>query len=120
MSRERLAHDPGAALGQGDQILTQPLDVLLYREAMNFAVTIPEPGARPIAPKELGLDHQRRVAGPLADPNEILVRGDGAVDQHHRRGRVTVLLRELPSQIQQNDREVLINDHAGTEPVDQE
>ncbi len=78
-SRERLAHDPGAALGQGDQILTQPVDVLLHREATNFAVTIPQPGARLLAPKELSLNHQRRVAGPAADPNEILVRDDGAV-----------------------------------------
>src|SRR6266567_8299296 len=113
-SRERLAHDPGAALGQGDQILTQPVDVLLDREATNLAsflaVTVPELGDRAVAPKELSLDHQRRIARPAGDPNEILVSGDGAVDQHHRRGRVTVLLDEPPSQIQQNDREVLIND----------
>src|SRR6266849_9063306 len=42
-SRERLAHHACAALGQGDQILTQPVDVLLDREATNFAVTIPNP-----------------------------------------------------------------------------
>src|SRR5712691_9675874 len=68
-SRERLAHDPGAAFGQRDQILTQPLDVLLHRQATNFAVTIPEPDTRPVAPKELSLNHQRRVAGPPADPD---------------------------------------------------
>ena len=67
--RDRLAHDPSAALGQGDQILTQPVDVLLHRQATNFAVTIPEPDARPVAPKELSLNRQRRVAGPAADPD---------------------------------------------------
>jgi hypothetical protein len=42
----RLAHDPAAAFGERDQILTQPVDVLLDREATNLApfsaVTIPE------------------------------------------------------------------------------
>src|SRR5712691_1874096 len=70
-SRERLAHDPGAALGQGDQILTQPVDVLVDREALNLgpfsATTIPELKERPVAAKELSLDHQRRVAGASAD-----------------------------------------------------
>jgi hypothetical protein len=31
------ADHPGAALGQRDQILSQPIDVLLDREATNFA-----------------------------------------------------------------------------------
>src|SRR5713226_1237697 len=119
-SRERLAHDPGAALGQGDQILTQPLDVLLYREAMNFAVTIPEPGARPVAPKELRLDHQRRVARPAGDPNEVLVSGDGAVDQHHRRRTSAIFVDEPTAEIEQHDSEIPINDQPCTQPVDQE
>ncbi len=120
MSRERLAHDPGAALGQGDQILTQPVDVLLDREAMNFAVTIPQPGAWPVAPKELSLNHQRRVAGPAADPNEVLVGGDGAVDQHHRSRCVAVLVDEPTAEVEQHDSEILIDHQSCTEPVDQE
>ncbi len=65
-----------------------------YCEATNLAsflaVTVPELGDRAVAPKELSLDHQRRVARPADDPGEILVRGDGAVDQHHRGWRVAV------------------------------
>src|SRR6266581_2116441 len=34
--RERFAHDPAAALSQRDQILTQPVDVLLDRQAANL------------------------------------------------------------------------------------
>src|SRR5713101_4471495 len=54
-SREGLAHHTGAAFGEWDQVLTQPVDVLLHRQATNFAVTIPEPDTRPVAPKELSL-----------------------------------------------------------------
>src|SRR5712692_7983940 len=63
---KRFPHDAGAALRERDQALTQTSDMLLDSEATNFAVTIPEPGARPVAPKELRLDHQRGVAGPPA------------------------------------------------------
>src|SRR5713226_1083786 len=81
-ARERLAHDPGGALSKRDQILTQPPDVLLYSQATDLspssAVTILELGARLLAPKEFGLDHQRGIAGPAADPNEIPVGRNGA------------------------------------------
>ena len=47
----------------GIKILTQPVDVLLDREATNFApssaVTILELSARLLAPKKFGFDHQR-------------------------------------------------------------
>src|SRR6266852_9523927 len=98
-SRERLAHDPGAALGQRKQILTQPVDVLLDREATNLAsflaVTVPQLRDRAVAPKELRLDHQRGIAGPPADPNEIPVGGNGAVDQHHRRRTGAIFVDDL-------------------------
>ena len=74
-----------------------------------LAVTIPELGDRPVTPKELRLNHQRRVAGPSADPNEIMVRSNGAVEQHQRSRRVAVLIDEPPPEVEQHNDEVLID-----------
>jgi hypothetical protein len=37
------------------------------------------------------------------NPNEILVRGDGAVDQHHRCRRVAVIADRPAAEIEQHD-----------------
>jgi hypothetical protein len=88
--------------------------VLLDRETLYLgpflATTIPKLEARPVATEKLMLDHQRRVAGPPADPNEVLVGCHGAVDQHHRGRRLAILVDELPPEIQQHDDEVLVDD----------
>jgi hypothetical protein len=85
--------------------------MLLDREAVDFgpfsATTIPELEARSVVPEKLVLDHQRSIAGPTADPNEILICGNRAVDQHHRTRRVAVLIDESPSEVEQHDDEVL-------------
>jgi hypothetical protein len=60
------------------------------------------------------------LPGPSADPNEILVRGDGAVDQHHRSRTSAIFVDEPLAEVKKHNGEVLINDQAGTEPVDQE
>jgi len=72
-------------------------------------VTIPEPDTRPVAPKELSLDHQRRVAGPPGDSNEILVGGDGAVDQHHCCRTSAIFVDEPTAEVEQHDSEILID-----------
>ena len=55
-----------------------------------------------------------------SDPEEVPIRDYGPVDLHHDRRRVAVLVLEPPSEIEQDDGEILIDDHAGTQPVDQE
>jgi hypothetical protein len=60
--------------------------VLLDREATDFAclpsVTIEDVGAGPTDPEELMLDHQRGIAGPAGDPDEILVGRHGIPHYH--------------------------------------
>jgi hypothetical protein len=90
------------------------------RSRASSAVTILDLGARLVASKELGLGHQRRVAGPLGDLNEILVRGDGAVDQHHRCRRVAVLADQQPTEVEQHDDEVLVDYAFRPETVNEE
>lgn len=85
--------------------------MLLDREAANFtplmAMTVADIRAWPIHSEEFVLDQQRRVAGPRGDPDEVLVRGDCAVDQHHRCRRVPVLVYEPAPEIEQHDRQGL-------------
>ena len=113
-----------ATLGQRDQVLAQAIDVLLDREATDFAclpaVPIEDVGAGPIDPEELMLDHQRRIAGPAGNPDEILVGGHGTINQHHRRRRAAILGDQLAPQIEQHDDEILVDHPDGTEPINQE
>jgi hypothetical protein len=70
---------------------------------------IPKTCTRPIAAEELVLDVYGEIADPTGDPQEILVRGHGAVDQHHRRRRVAVLVDQPPPEIEQYDANPLIS-----------
>jgi hypothetical protein len=110
------------ALGQGDQPFTQMGKVLLDREARDrpafLPIPIPKMRTRPIATKELVLDMDGEIPHPTSDPEEVPIGDYGAVDLHHDRRRVAVFILEPPSQIEQDDGEILIDDHAGTQPVD--
>src|SRR5580704_3159160 len=98
-------------------------EVLLDYEATNSgslsAVAIPKLGARSVAAEELVLDGDREIADPAGDPHEVLVGGDGPIDQHDHRRCVAVLIPEASPQIEQDHSEILIGDDAGTQPVDQ-
>jgi hypothetical protein len=79
-------------------------EVLLDREAADrgpfSTIAIPKLGARSIPTEELVLDRDREIANPAGDPQEVLVGGDGPIDQHDHRRRVAVLIHEAPPQIE--------------------
>jgi hypothetical protein len=62
----------------------------------------------------------REIADPTSDTNEFLIGGHGSVDQHHRCRRAAVLLKEPSPQVQEHHGEILVDDHASTQPIDQE
>src|SRR5438128_11353310 len=99
-------------------------EVLLHCKPTDSAtlptVAISELCFGPVASKELVLDMDGEIPHPTSDPEEVPIGDYGAVDQHHRRRRVAVFILEPPSQIEQDDGEILIDNHAGTQPVDQE
>jgi hypothetical protein len=113
-----------AVLGKRDEVLAQMSEMLLDREAADrgplSAIAIPKLGARSVAAEEFVLDRELEITNPAGDPREVLVGGDRPIDQHHHRGRVAVFIPEAPTQIEQDDGEILIGDDAGTQPVDQE
>ena len=81
-------------------------EVLLDREAADrgplSAIAIPKLRTWSIAAEEFVLDADREIAHPAGDPREVLVGGDGSIDQHHHRGRVAVFIPEAPTQIEQD------------------
>src|SRR5437667_12421522 len=99
-------------------------EVLLHCKPTDSAtlptVAISELCFGPVASKELVLDMHGEIPHPTSDPEEVPIGDYGPVDLHHDRRRVAVFILEPPSQIEQDDGEILIDDHAGTQPVDQE
>src|SRR5438046_1129904 len=87
-------------------------EVLLDCEATDSgplsAIAIPKLGARSIAPEELVLDGEIEITNPAGDPREVLVGGDGPIDQHHHRGRVAVFIPEAPPQIEEAYGQILL------------
>jgi hypothetical protein len=99
-------------------------EVLFHCESTDRAtlptVPISKLCAGPIASEELVLDMDGKIPHPPGDPEEVPIGNYGPVDLHHDRWRVAVFIFEPPSEIEQDDGEILIDDHAGTQPVDQE
>ncbi len=76
-------------------------------------------GARTPAAEELVFDQEGEIAGPSCDPEKVPVGHHGAVDQHHHRRAVAIILNQPASQIEQHDGEILVDDAPGAEPVDE-
>jgi hypothetical protein len=76
--------------------------------------------ARPFDAKELVFYQKCRIPDPAFDPNEILVGGDGTVDQHHRGRSAAVVVDEALPEMKQHDGEILVEDALGAHAVDQE
>src|SRR5438477_41329 len=84
-SGQSLPHDPPAALGDGEQALSEVLEMLLDREAANRATL--EIGSGRVGAKQLALDVDGEIANPAGHSDEVLMMAVGPVPYSSRSRR---------------------------------